>query len=360
MSALVADREQIARFVHAMFRHAPPHTFISLRAFFDKGAPREGVPYWPFDAVALTPENLAAVIDAATRRATWCAQYPRRVVFCPPLAIFKSATNAATDNLAAALAISVECDERAREAVATLAGIIGAPTLAVLSGGRWINPDTGEVTDKLHAHWRLSRAATTGEDHAAVKLARELACAIVGSDPTSNSPVHPMRWPGSWHRKAEEPRLARIDDRNSDDAAEVDLDDALEKLTAVALERGLARYADDESGSNSERTAPIERVAVWISGIPNPHPDDDNWDWWNKVGMALHAATDGSPGGLALFHEWSSRSAKYDAAATARRWQHWHKHPATRMGAGTLCYLFTEFWCHGTGNDAGDAHYDNP
>ena len=42
--------------------------------------------------------------------------------------------------------------------------------------------------------------------------------------------VHPIRWPGSWHRKGE-PRMARILSLNA--ASEIDLSDALERLEVV-------------------------------------------------------------------------------------------------------------------------------
>jgi hypothetical protein len=371
MSALVADREEIARFAEALFKHADPGGFVSLRAFFDKGEPREGPAYWPFDTVMLTPGALAPLIDAAAERATRCARHPSRVVFAPPIATFRNTANASADNLAATFAISVECDVRPQEAVASLSEIIGPPTIVVASGGLWTDPATGEVVDKLHAHWRLTKAATTADGHAAVKLARELACAIARSDPTSNSLVHPMRWPGSWHRKVD-PRPARIERFND---AEVCIDDALAKLTAIALERGLAEYSDDqEPAGDNEKTAPIEKVTVWMSGIPNPRPDIDPNDTeatfkhWNTVGMALWAATSGSAEGLALFQEWSAKFARYDTreyrAKVKARWSHYFRHPPRKgprgLGAGTLRYLFDEFWCDDTGNDAGDAHYDNP
>ena len=105
--------------------------------------------------------------------------------------------------------------------------------------------------------------------------------------------------------------------------------------------RGVAEYEDDEPRGSSGRTASIETVAACLRGIPNPDPSDDTWDRWNTVGLALHAATGGSPDGLALFHEWSTRSPKYDPRETARRWAHYHNHPATRMnGAAKLRHLF--------------------
>lgn len=44
---------------------------------------------------------------------------------------------------------------------------------------------------------------------------------------------------------------------------------------------------------------------------PDAPYDADDGDSWLKVGMAIHAATDGSDAGLALWDEWSKTGAKY-------------------------------------------------
>jgi hypothetical protein len=54
---------------------------------------------------------------------------------------------------------------------------------------------------------------------------------LAGGDPSNISIVHPIRWPGSVHRKGT-PRMARI--AAFDDAAEIDLVEALECLRDAA------------------------------------------------------------------------------------------------------------------------------
>src|SRR5262249_20327565 len=62
-----------------------------------------------------------------------------------------------------------------------------------------------------------------------LKQAREIAARLVGGDP-SNVPVcHPLRWPGSWHRKGS-PRLCEIETNRPDQ--EIGLDEALAVLKA--------------------------------------------------------------------------------------------------------------------------------
>ena len=61
---------------------------------------------------------------------------------------------------------------------------------------------------------------------AKLKRARVIACHLVGADPTTAPVCHPLRWPGSWHRKAA-PRPCEIITEASDLDHEIDLDEAL-------------------------------------------------------------------------------------------------------------------------------------
>src|SRR5215472_8161248 len=36
---------------------------------------------------------------------------------------------------------------------------LGPPTVIVASGGKWTDPATGQIFDKLHLHWRLRTPA---------------------------------------------------------------------------------------------------------------------------------------------------------------------------------------------------------
>jgi hypothetical protein len=92
---------------------------------------------------------------------------------------------------------------------------------------------------------------------------------------------------------------------------------------------------DDEHVA-SEPHADIERIADALGKIPNGGAAD--WEWWNRLGMVLWAATAGSPEGRRLWHEWSARNPSYDAAETEQRWRHYHRSPPDQLGAGTLFY----------------------
>jgi hypothetical protein len=133
--------------------------------------------------------------------------------------------------LIAGFALSVELDSDPRRGLEALEVILGPPTVTVLSGGLWTDPETGEVFDKVHAHWRLAQPACDRDSLAQLKQARRYAAAIAGGDPSNITSVHPIRWPGSWHRK-NEPRMATIE--HIDPEREIFLDDVIPALEAAA------------------------------------------------------------------------------------------------------------------------------
>ncbi|MEI6161885.1 MAG: DUF3987 domain-containing protein, partial [Roseococcus sp.] len=219
-AALQADTTQIARFVRALFRYADPDSVVALRSFFDDASSVHKM------GICRIGDGLEGLVAAATAQATGCAQHPRPVVFCPPVATFAEGPQAREQDLVNGLALSVECDMAPDQARARLEGLLGPATLVVRSGGCWIDEQTGEVQDKLHLHWRLTEPTRDAAAHAALKQARTLAAALVGGDRSNAPPVHPIRWPGSWHRK-DRPRLALI---IAESDTELELGDALELL----------------------------------------------------------------------------------------------------------------------------------
>src|SRR6185437_14211846 len=105
---------------------------------------------------------------------------------------------------------------------------------------------TGEVHPKLHLHWRLSEPTRDDEDHAKLRLARDLASRLVGADATGKPVVHPLRWPGSWNQKTDKPRLARIVALTD---AELHLPDALDRVSEAIEAAGLAQVETVRSGT---------------------------------------------------------------------------------------------------------------
>jgi hypothetical protein len=221
---LESDRDQIEIFVDAIFRHAQTG-FVSLRAFFEGSN----------DVFRKTPiriisNNLRFLCDAVEDDARRAAQNPKPVVFCPPLATFGSDKSATEKDIVEGFTITVECDENPEAARAKLEVILGPATTVIRSGGVW-SDGNGITQDKLHLHWRLAKPAREREDLVKLKRVREICAHLVNADPTSIPICHPIRWPGSWHRKGQ-PRLTEIVACDPD--IEIELADALAKLEPLA------------------------------------------------------------------------------------------------------------------------------
>jgi hypothetical protein len=185
------DAKSLRGFVYTMFRHAGKQGYVSLRSF-EEGATKS----FRITTVGLDG-GPGFLVTAATDHAGRAANAPKPVVFCPPLAVFLHPDNAKQENLLAGLALSVDCDEHARVAAATLEKLLGAATAIVRSGGQWTDPATGQLEDKLHIHFRIAGGARGPEALTKLKRARMLATAIVGGDPSNVPVVHCIRWPGS-------------------------------------------------------------------------------------------------------------------------------------------------------------------
>jgi hypothetical protein len=249
------DRDQIEMFVDGLFRYANPKGFVSLRAFY------EGDSAKPF---RISPTGLSGglpfLIEAAEDDALRAADHPKPVVFCPPIAVFADKERAREVDILEGLALSVECDQHPYTARAKLEEILGPATIVVRSGGKWTDPETGEIHHKLHLHWRL-RIPARGDDLPALKRARDIAARLVGGDPSNKPVCHPIRWPGSWHRKGE-PILCSIETASPD--SEIDLAEALRKLAAVRSDEPKQKAnGKDHSGKGVDWA---EHVASILSG----------------------------------------------------------------------------------------------
>lgn len=185
---LTADREEISRFCDALFRYAETG-FVQLRTFRDK--PETGTWGTPWESANVA--DLLGLIDKAARIATRAARAKERVVFAPPVVVLKSPKSATEADIAEDVALSQDCDTHPVRSRQRLTQLLGEPTCVVFSGGQWIDPETGEVQDKAHLHWRLQEPTRTPEDHQILKECRRLAGIIVGSDPSAVPLVHPLR-----------------------------------------------------------------------------------------------------------------------------------------------------------------------
>lgn len=93
-------------------------------------------------------------------------------------------------------------------------------------------------------------------------------------------------------------------------------------------------------------TPELERVRSALAAIPNEGEHELEYDAWRNVVFSIHHATGGSDEGLALAHEFSARSSKYDQAFLDNRvW------PYIRTDRGgtliTDAFVFGQAQAHG-------------
>lgn len=326
---LLPDVEEIRRFVGALFRYADPASYVSLRAFDqrDRGTPPvliEGV---------LLGDDIEDLVIRAANAAGRAGAATRPAVFAPPVCTFLGARTAKVADIANGVALSVDIDHGDPAPMrARLEALLGPCTVVVASGGVWANPETGELHDKVHLHWRLAEATAAEPEHARLREARWLAAALVGADPSGAPLPHPLRWPGSWNTKSA-PRMARIVALN--DAAEIHLDEAAERLAEAVEAAGFGKRQAAAARPGVPQ-APVPDIAAALATIPNA---ELHWDDWNRMGMAVWRASGGSPEGLAAWEEWSAKSPKHSGAACADRWAHYATSPPQKLGAGTIFFL---------------------
>jgi hypothetical protein len=340
---LAADRAEISRFVQALFVHADEGGFVSLRTFeHERGKPP--VEIW---AVRLNGEGLAPLVGQAARAATRAARHPKPAVFCPPICTFANGQRAAEADVLNGVALSVECDVHPAEARLRLEGLLGPATVTVVSGGTWTDPAGGEAQDKLHLHWRLAEPTRTPEEHGQLKRARRLAEALIGADPSAVPLVHPMRWPGSWHRKGA-PKRCRIAEMHEEvEIGLVEASDRLEQAVMLALEHASGDQAarlrvalEQRAGACGSgrplrpdlgaRDADLEALADAILNDDAPRAE------YVAMGLAFYAASAGSTAGFNAWDRWARKSAAKYHGGTARQWEHFAESPPDRTGKGAL------------------------
>jgi hypothetical protein len=249
----LADSITLSQFINTIFLRAE-NGYVQFRMFID-GKDKEP---WGRPWMSARVSDKAALIRCAIRSASQAALSAERVNFCPPVCTFIGTNRARIVDTCEGVAIMAECDDYPILSRQALECILGTPTLVVTSGGIWTDPETGEQQDKVHLYWRLAQPTRESADHDKLREARELASLIVSSDPTAKPPVHPLRWPGSWHKKSE-PRLAQIAEINHE--VEVELGDALVKLRETAHALGVT--TQEEKRNTPAPDLNLSRETKW-------------------------------------------------------------------------------------------------
>jgi hypothetical protein len=138
--AIEPDRTQIELLVKSLFRHASPGGYVSLRAFPDN---ENDTKPFRISSIRLTEreDSLDFLIGRACDDAYRAANDPKKIVFCPPIAVFSNPDKAGEADLLEGIALSVECDQKPQEARRKLEELLGPATLVVESGGKWTDPE---------------------------------------------------------------------------------------------------------------------------------------------------------------------------------------------------------------------------
>ena len=110
--------------------------------------------------------------------------------------------------------------------------------------------------------------------------------------------------------------------------------ETVQNLPAYVKARG-GGMVERALGNLREPTAAIEDVVAALEAIPNP---DLGWDAWNRVLMALWAATEGSEAGREAAGVWSAKSKKHNIEGVGERWAHYSRSPPTEIGFGSLVH----------------------
>src|SRR5262249_38104923 len=96
----------------------------------------------------------------------------------------------------------------------------------------------------------------------------DLATRLVGGDPSNKPVCHPIRWPGSWHRKSE-PILCHIDEAKPDN--EIDLATALAALIEASPASSGNGKGNGQDNSEHAEDASQQSTdwAAYVQGIIN-------------------------------------------------------------------------------------------
>jgi Bifunctional DNA primase/polymerase, N-terminal/Primase C terminal 2 (PriCT-2) len=116
---------------------------------------------------------------------------------------------------------------------------------------------------------------------------------------------------------------------------------AIADAPAAWLELVADKTRKAERTPRGEPQANVDLVAAALKLIPN----DANTDWekWNRIGMAVWAATSGHELGLEAFETWSKKNtARYNSQNARDKWDALSTTPITSIGAGTIFYLARE------------------
>jgi hypothetical protein len=109
-----------------------------------------------------------------------------------------------------------------------------------------------------------------------------------------------------------------------------------------AAYRWLGQPDPDAPRTSPKRHCDLSREEIDLAELVHAIPNNADWHEWNRIGLAIYAASGGSNQGGIVFDDWSAKSPKYNPYETSARWHHYHTSPPSRIGLGTLIHLARE------------------
>ncbi len=109
-----------------------------------------------------------------------------------------------------------------------------------------------------------------------------------------------------------------------------------------AVYRWIGEPAPDEPRRYPRPRSEMSREEIDLAELVARIPNAFDWVEWNRLGMAIYAASGGSQDGFIAFDDLSARSPKYDPHAVRERWANYHRSPPSRIGLGSLVHRARE------------------
>jgi hypothetical protein len=109
-----------------------------------------------------------------------------------------------------------------------------------------------------------------------------------------------------------------------------------------AAYRWLGEPAPDEPRQHPKPRHAMSREELRLDEVVAAIENNFDWPSWNRRGLAIYAASNGSKEGFICFDDLSARSPKYDPYRTRERWLNYRRSPPSRIGIGTVIQLARE------------------
>jgi hypothetical protein len=184
------------------------------------------------------------------------------------------------------------------------------------TGGAHLTVLPPSITDGEQRYWQSDTIAPTIVSTAALRLAT--AWLAVGCLVMRYISEHAARRPG--------PDLLRL------------LWEFDRELARPAY-RWIRRPDPDAPRRYPRRRAELSNRDLKLAEIVAAIQNNCSWEDWNRIGMAIFAASGGSSDGFVIFDDFSAKSQKYRAHEVQKRWFNYRRSPPSRIGLGTLVYL---------------------